>query len=108
MSFKTLSIVIPCFDEENTLESLVGRVLAADTCGLDKEIIIVDDKSNDDSLDKASALGDAHANVTVFKHETNRGKGAAMRTGFTNATGDIVIVQDTDLEYDPDEYLRLL
>jgi len=71
MSLKTVSIVIPCFNEEKTLETLVGRVLAADTCGLDTEIIIVDDKSQDGSLDKASALSNTHANITVLKHESN-------------------------------------
>ena len=105
---KTVSIVIPCFNEEKTLEPLVERVLAADTCGLDSEIIIVDDASKDSSLEKASALSDAHANITVLTHDTNRGKGAAMRTGFENSKGDIVIVQDADLEYDPGEYPKLL
>ena len=108
MPLKTVFIVIPCFNEEKTLEPLVERVLAADTCGLDSEIIIVDDASKDSSLEKASALGDAHANITVLTHDTNRGKGAAMRTGFENSKGDIVIVQDADLEYDPGEYPKLL
>ncbi|MDA1091605.1 MAG: glycosyltransferase family 2 protein [Proteobacteria bacterium] len=108
MSLKTVSIVIPCFNEEKTLEFLVERVLASDTCGLEKGIIIVDDKSQDSSFDKASALSAAHPEISVFKHEINRGKGAAMRTGFENAKGDIVIVQDADLEYDPGEYFKLL
>ena len=108
MSLKTVSIVIPCFNEGKTLETLVGRVLSADTCGLDTEIIIVDDKSQDGSLDKASALSNTHANITVLKHESNQGKGAAMRTGFANAKGDIVLVQDADLEYDPRDYPQLL
>jgi glycosyltransferase involved in cell wall biosynthesis len=108
MPLKTISIVIPCFNEEKTLETLVERVLAADTCGLDAEIIIVDDKSQDGSLDKTLALGDAHANVSVLKHETNRGKGAAMRTWFAMTKGDVVLVQDADLEYDPKDYPKLL
>ena len=105
---KTLSVVIPCFNEEKTLDALVGRVLAADTCGLKLDLVIVDDASRDNSLEKAQALSSAHANITVLTHETNRGKGAAMRTGFENSKGDIVIVQDADLEYDPGEYPKLL
>ena len=108
MTFKTLTVVIPCFDEEATLETLVGRVLDADACGLDKEIIIVDDGSRDGSFEKAQALSAGDPRIKAVKHETNRGKGAAMRTGFDIATGDIVIVQDADLEYDPGEYAKLL
>lgn len=108
MSFKTLSVVIPCFNEEATLETLVERVLDADACGLQLEIIIVDDGSRDGSFEKAQALSAADPRIKAVKHETNRGKGAAMRTGFDIATGDIVIVQDADLEYDPGEYARLL
>ena len=108
MTFKTLSVVIPCFNEENTLEALIGRVLAADHCGLQLEIVVVDDKSQDQSLKKAHVLSGAHTEIKLIKHDVNQGKGAAMRTGFKNATGDIIIVQDADLEYDPGEYSKLL
>ena len=108
MTFKTLSVVIPCFNEEATLEALVGQVRGADRSGLDLEVIIVDDKSLDTSLEIAEALSKAHKDIKLVRHDANQGKGAAMRTGFENATGDIVIVQDADLEYDPAEYPKLL
>ena len=108
MTFKTLSVVIPCFNEENTLEALIGQVLAADHCGLGLEIVIVDDKSSDRSLEKAQRLSEAHGEIKLVRHDVNKGKGAAMRSGFENATGEIVIVQDADLEYDPGEYTKLL
>ena len=87
MTFKTLTVVIPCFDEEATLETLVGRVLDADACGLDKEIIIVDDGSRDGSFEKAQALSAGDSRIKAVKHETNRGKGAAVRAGMLRATG---------------------
>jgi len=108
MSFKSLSVVIPCFNEEATIKTLVGRVLAADTCGLDLEVVIVDDGSKDRSLEIIEGLKKDDSRIKMLKLERNRGKGAAVSTGFGAATGDIVIVQDADLEYDPDEYAKLL
>jgi glycosyltransferase involved in cell wall biosynthesis len=108
MPFKTVSVVIPCFNEEATLETLVGRILDADVCELDLEIVIVDDGSQDRSFEKAAALAHNNSIVKAVQHDANRGKGASVRTGFEMATGDIVIVQDADLEYDPNEYPKLL
>ncbi len=102
-----LSLVIPCYNEEETLEACVEKVL-----GLEKaisiEIVIVDDKSNDNSLEIARRLSRQYSNIKVLFHEVNRGKGAALRTGFKHARGEFIVVQDADLEYDPMEILKLL
>ncbi|HEX9701807.1 MAG TPA: glycosyltransferase family 2 protein [Rhodospirillales bacterium] len=108
MTPKTVSIVIPCYNESATLETLVGRVLDADCLGLEKQVIIVDDGSEDDSHAKAEALAGTDSRIRVLKHPRNIGKGAALRTGFAEAGGDVVIIQDADLEYDPAQFPRLL
>ena len=108
MASNKLSIIIPCFNEENFIETLVNRVIEADSSGLEKEIIIVDDGSTDRSAEKIAELAKFHKNIHLAKHQVNTGKGAALRTGFALSTGDIVLVQDADLEYDPAEYPRLL
>lgn len=104
----TLSVVIPCYDETHTLEACIARVLAIASSDLALEIVIVDDASRDDSLIKARALADRHPEIKVYAHEQNQGKGAALRTGFSKVTGDFVAVQDADLEYDPNDLVRLL
>jgi glycosyltransferase involved in cell wall biosynthesis len=103
-----LSVVVPCYDEERSLAAIVERVLKADRLGLALEIIIVNDGSRDGSAEIMSALAKRHPEIVTIDHQVNRGKGAALRSGFKVATGEIVLVQDADLEYSPDEYPRLL
>ncbi|UCF92355.1 MAG: bifunctional glycosyltransferase family 2/GtrA family protein [Desulfobacterales bacterium] len=104
----TLSVVIPCFNEGKTLKKCVQRVLLIANDSLKLEIVIVDDGSNDRSFSVACELQKRHPEILVLRHERNLGKGAAVRTGFKNVTGDIVAVQDADLEYDPQDLRRLL
>lgn len=100
-----LSVVIPVFNEEKTLNKILIRVMAVK---LDKEIIIVDDASIDGTGELLAEIAREHPEIKIFRHDRNLGKGAALRTGFHEARGDYVIVQDADLEYDPQEYHLLI
>ena len=95
-----LSVIIPCFNEVNTLMNLLDAVKNSDV--KNQEIIVVDDFSTDGTREILKSL--ENSDIKIFYHDTNRGKGAALKTGFKNATGDICIVQDADLEYDPKEF----
>ncbi len=100
-----LSVVIPCYNERKTLKTLIDAVKASPVD--DMEIIIIDDFSTDGTRDYLRDELEATVDKVIY-HPKNLGKGAALRTGFKNITGDIVVIQDADLEYDPQEYIKLL
>ena len=100
----TLSVVMPVYNERETIREIVRRV---EDVPVEKEIVIVDDASTDGTRDILREL-ESRADIRVFYHTANQGKGAALRTALANVTGDVVIVQDADLEYDPSDYPQLL
>lgn len=105
-----LSIIIPCFNEEKTIDLIIKRIQEIQLyMDLEKEIIVIDDGSNDDTEKKLrDIMNDRSADLKVFKHRKNSGKGACIRTGISIATGEIVVIQDADMEYDPSNYNKLL
>jgi glycosyltransferase involved in cell wall biosynthesis len=101
-----ISIVIPCYNEIKTIETLLSRVLAVDLGQNEREVVVIDDFSTDGTRDYLQTIDDD--TIRVVFHEENQGKGAALRTGFAHAQGNVIIIQDADLEYDPEEYPKLL
>ncbi|MFT6245866.1 MAG: glycosyltransferase involved in cell wall biosynthesis [Salibacteraceae bacterium] len=111
MNFKTLSIIIPAFNEEKTIHFILDKVKAVElNGGLAKQVIIVNDCSSDDTKGAVEKYISANSelNITYYEHKVNKGKGAALHTGIKKAEGDLLIIQDADLEYDPEEYNDLL
>ena len=100
-----VSIIIPVYNEINTLDIILEKVENASFCGLEKEIILIDDMSTDGTREHLKELEEKYK---VFYHDFNQGKGAAIRTGMSHITGDIMVIQDADLEYDPVDYEELI
>jgi glycosyltransferase involved in cell wall biosynthesis len=103
--YRLLSVIVPVYNERNTVGEIIRRMRLVDL-PIDREIIVVDDGSSDGTDKILAALQDS--TIRVVSHETNRGKGAAVRTGISLARGDVVLIQDADLEYDPQQWPRLL
>ena len=101
---RKLSIIIPAYNEKNTIEEIIRRVKLVDLGEMEKEIIVVDDGSRDGTREIIKNI----SGIRYIFHEKNSGKGGAVKTGFKNASGDILIIQDADLEYDPEDYKKMI
>ena len=100
-----LSVIVPCYNERATVAELLRRVLEVP---IDKEVVVIDDRSTDGSRDVVAALAAQWPEIRHVLQPVNRGKGAAIRRGIAEARGEIVLIQDADLEYDPEEYPKLI
>jgi glycosyltransferase involved in cell wall biosynthesis len=103
--YRKLSVIVPVFNERNTVVEIMRRMRAVEL-PIDREFVLVDDGSSDGTQQVLAQLGDS--TVKIVKHPANRGKGAAIRTGLDHVTGDLVLIQDADLEYDPEDWPKLL
>lgn len=103
-----LSILMPVYNEAKTIEKIIGKVENVNLGAISKELIIVDDSSTDSTQKIISNLKKKYRNIRAFRHSKNKGKGAAIRTGIKYASGEIVVIQDGDLEYNPEDFKRLI
>ena len=104
-----LSLVVPCYNEAQTIEKCIKRIFSVtQEKNISIEVIIVDDASKDNSYQILEKIASQHKEIKIFKHEKNKGKGAALRTGFIHATGNFVGIQDADMEYDPKDYIAMM
>ncbi len=105
---KTLSVIIPVYNEEKTIAQVIKRVFLQEIGEWEKQVIVVDDGSTDGTDNQLQIANNQFPNIKIVRHERNLGKGAAIRTGLKQATGDLVVIQDADLEYDPKDWLKMI